>query len=178
MLQGENMLAELKSEQEEAFKRFFYTYYPRLVAFSASIVSDTQLSEDLVQEFFIDFWQKKRYRNITSLESYLYYSVKNLSLNAIRADKQNRKQIYRMLAEEPPHFTEIKIWEEEQMPDFGKIYRAIDRLPSARKQIFELCYFKNYKYRQVAEAMNLSVNTVKVQMGRALKFLRENSLFL
>lgn len=178
MTERENMLTELNSGREEAFKSLFYTYYPRLVAFSASIVSDTHLAEDLVQEFFIDFWQKKHYRRITSLDGYLYYSVKNLSLNAIRTNKQNRKHINRMLTEEQDNFTEPKTEEEEPLPDFAKIYRAIDRLPPARKQIFELCYFKNYKYRQAADAMNLSVNTIKVQMGRALKFLRENSFFL
>ena len=180
MTRQKNMLEELNSGREEAFKLFFYTYYPRLVTFSSLILSDTQLAEDLVQEFFIDFWEKKTYKRITSLDAYIYYSIKNSSLNALRAKKHKAKRISKMLAEKPDDFTVHATEKEEefQLPDIAILYNAIDRLPPARKKIFELCYFKHYKYQQVATAMNLSINTVKVQMGRALKFLRENSFFL
>lgn len=175
-----NMLEELNSGREEAFNLFFHTYYPRLVTFSSLILSDTQLAEDLVQEFFINFWQNQTYKRITSLDAYVYYSIKNISLNALRAKKHKAKRIRKMLAEEPDNFIvhTAEPEDEWQLPDIATIYNAIDRLPPARKKIFELCYFKHYKYRQVASTMNLSINTVKVQMGRVLKFLRENSFLL
>ena len=61
--------------------------------------------------------------------------------------------------------------------DLQGVYSAINKLPSVRRKIFILCYFKGLKYSQVAEQLDISVNTVKVQMGRALKFIRENSFF-
>lgn len=179
MVESQTILEGLKSGREEAFQLLFYTYYSNLVAYSFSIVEDTQTAEDLVQDFFVSFWQKKSYKSVTSLESYLFFSIRNASLNAIR--KRNRDSVQLGLITRDPllevFHTDAHASDEEKF-DFTKIYQAIEKLPPVRRRIFQLCYFKNLKYQEVADKMNISVNTVKVQMGRAIKFLRENSFFL
>lgn len=178
MVEPQTILENLKSGRKEAFQLLFYTYYSNLVAYSVSIVEDIQTAEDLVQDFFVSFWQKKAYESVTSLESYLFFSIRNASLNAIRERNRHSRQLG-LLTSDPLlelFHTDAHIRAEEEF-DFTKIYRAIEKLPPVRKRIFKMCYFKNNKYQEVADKMNISVNTVKVQMGRAIKFLRENSYF-
>ena len=54
------------------------------------------------------------------------------------------------------------------------IYVAINQLPEARRKIFTMIYLDGMKYQEVADKLSISINTVKKQMGRAFKTLREN----
>ncbi len=177
MIESDKILAELSQGREEAFQLLFYTYYRDLVTYSCSIVSNLHLAEDIVQEFFVGFWQKKKFHGggITSLESYLYFSVKNASLNALRDRRRRLGKEEEITRQHEMEDKSAELFGEENEVDFSKIYGAIRKLPPARKKIFVLCCLKNLKYKEVADIMNISVNTVKVQMGRAFKFLRENS---
>lgn len=56
-----------------------------------------------------------------------------------------------------------------------KLYALIERLPEQRKQIFKMCFFDGLRYQQVAAKLNISVNTVKTQMGRALTELKASA---
>jgi RNA polymerase sigma-70 factor (ECF subfamily) len=54
-----------------------------------------------------------------------------------------------------------------------KIYSAIDDLPPQCRKIFKLSRFEGLKYQEIADHLGLSVKTIEVQMGKALKVLRE-----
>lgn len=69
-----------KHEEEKAFSLLYDTYYPALVNFAISIVEDSKIAEDIVQEFFVNFWLRKQYHKIDDgLEKYLYQAIKNNS---------------------------------------------------------------------------------------------------
>ncbi|MEG0517564.1 MAG: RNA polymerase sigma-70 factor [Bacteroidales bacterium] len=172
-LEQEGLLRDLKGGKDAALKRVFYVYYRDLVMYAYSIIGDMHAAEDLVQEFFINFWANKRYKDIhTSLENYLFLSVRNATLNVLRKEKCKIKKL-----EEFKYFQEQSVDPnmEESGYDYSKIYKAIQKLPYARRNIFMMCCFGNMKYQEVADKLNISINTVKVQMGRAFKFIRENS---
>ena len=54
-----------------------------------------------------------------------------------------------------------------------KITETIEKLPPERKKVFVMSRFDNLKYKEIAEKLDISVKTVENQMGKALKFLRE-----
>lgn len=172
-LEQEELLKGLKAGHDAALKSVFYIYYQNLVMYAYSICGDMHAAEDLVQEFFINFWANKKYKDIhTSLENYLFLSIRNATLNSLRKEKYKIKKL-----EEFKYFKEHSVDSnmDESDYDYSKIYKAIHRLPHARRKIFMMCCFDNMKYQEVADKLNISINTVKVQMGRAFKFIRENS---
>lgn len=168
---AQDILSSLQKGEESAYKHLFHTYFPELVLYSAAMLKDRVAAEDLVQEFFIAFWTNKRYAVIeTDLEGYLYRSIRNSSLNYLR-DESRKKAREAEIEQEvfdsvPPDPTEYEL----ERKDF---YRAIYRLPLQRRRIFLLCTLQSMKYREVAELLGVSVNTVRTQMGRAFKSLRE-----
>lgn len=56
---------------------------------------------------------------------------------------------------------------------YVSLYRTIQRMPEQRRRILELAAFESFTYKEIAAQLNISVNTVKTQMGRAYQFLKE-----
>ena len=56
---------------------------------------------------------------------------------------------------------------------YAELYSAINKIPEQRRKILELAAFESLTYKEIAEQLNISVNTVKTQMGRAYQFLKE-----
>lgn len=171
MPERDMLLDDLKKGDENAFQKLFYLYYKDLVTYSFSFLGNRQESEDVVQEFFVNFWHKKKYLSVdSSLEAYLYFSVRNASLNVIRSHNAKSNVVTDSSLIRDIDFKQ----DQDEEFDFAEIYKIIGKLPQARRRIFTLCCLDNMKYREVADLLNISINTVKVQMGRALKFIREN----
>ena len=59
------------------------------------------------------------------------------------------------------------------MGDLEKdVAEAIDALPPRCREIFVMSRYQGKKYREIAEAMGISENTVEIQMGIAIKRLK------
>jgi RNA polymerase sigma-70 factor (ECF subfamily) len=56
---------------------------------------------------------------------------------------------------------------------YADLYRAIQKIPEQRRKILEMAVFDSLTYKEIAVQLNISVNTVKTQMGRAYQFLKE-----
>lgn len=165
-----DLLDMVKGGSEAAYKSFFYNYYSDLVYYAVSIIHDTSLAEDLVQDFFVDFWTNKRYNSVkTNLSSFLFRSIRNNCLNYIRDVECKNKHLSDYTIED--NVVESSIEEAEQKEI---LYKAINQLPDKCKQIFIKCCVHEYKYQEVAEDLDISINTVRTQMSRAFKSLRKS----
>ena len=164
-------LQELKLGDERAYKRLFYMYYANLVLYANAFLKNREASEDVVQEFFITFWYEKKYKSIVGgLEGYLYRSVRNNCLNYLRNEKRHHDRLIHMVVEEAEEFK----FSLEEMEEREEIQRAINKLPEKCRAIFTLCCLENMKYQEVANQLGISINTVRTQMGRAFKSLRDS----
>jgi RNA polymerase sigma-70 factor (ECF subfamily) len=61
----------------------------------------------------------------------------------------------------------------EEQEFYAKLYQVIERLPEQRRRILELAAFESLTYKEIAERLEISVNTVKTQMGRAYQYIKE-----
>lgn len=164
-----NLLQELKTGDEQAYKRLFRVYYANLVVYASTILKDREVAEDIVQELFINFWYEKKYENISSeLERYLFRSTRNNCINYIRNERRHNDKLVRMIVNEKE---ECKV-DLEEMEEREELYRAMNRLPEQCRRIFNLCCVKGMKYQEVANLLGISINTVRTQMARAFKSLR------
>ena len=164
-----NLLQELKTGDEQAYKRLFRVYYANLVVYASTILKDREVAEDIVQELFINFWYEKKYENINSeLERYLFRSTRNNCINYIRNERRHNDKLVRMIVNEKE---ECKV-DLEEMEEREELYRAMNRLPEQCRRIFNLWCVEGMKYQEGANLLGISINTVRTQMARAFKSLR------
>ena len=80
----DNILGRLEND-EKAFKELVDAYYTPLCVYSVQFTDSLEVSEDLVQDFFVRFWEKKLYRTVNGkLKQYLFNSIRNASIDYLR----------------------------------------------------------------------------------------------
>lgn len=169
----EQLIDLIKAGNKVAFDKVFRQYYQYLCNFAFQFLKEKEASEEVVQDFFFKLWDKREDLSIqSSLKSYLFRSVQNRCLNQIKHltikekyKTYNQEQIH--LQENTPsdYAVEVELAE--------KISLSIEALPKERQRIFNLSRNEGLKYKEIAEQLDISVKTVESQMGKALKFLRE-----
>ena len=167
----QTLLEDLKKSDNAAFEQLFRWYYQTLCVFASRVLQNDDEAEELVQDFFVKFWEKRAQIQIeTSLKSYLFRSVKNLCLNQIKHEKIKTQHANLVIAEAEEYEYRDSFIE----PDLQKdIEKSIAELPEKRQEIFRLSREEGLKYREIADRLNISVKTVEAQMGLAIKTLRE-----
>lgn len=173
-MDNEEIIVErLISKDKRAFEIIFSKYYGIMVLYASRFMDTREDAEEITQEVFVKFWEKcETLSPDSSIKSYLYRSVHNSCLNAIKHEKV--KDSYRQYAIQ---FMETVTENETEVDDpedlRTRILAEIDNLPPRCSEIFKLSRFEGLKYQEIAEHLEISVKTVEVQMGKALKVLRE-----
>ena len=161
---------KIKEDDEQSLSKLFYKYYEYLYQFAGRYLDDAQLAENVVQDVFVHFWENRKTINInTNLKSYLFTSTKNNCINYIEQHKKKLFQnIYTIKIQDNVQSPELKYIENELTES---IQNAINLLPDKCRQVYILKRYDGFKYKEISEILNISVNTVKTQMKRAVKFL-------
>lgn len=156
-------------------ERLFRSEHKKLCNTANRIVNDRDASQDIVQEVFIKFWNKRHELKIeTSATAYLLKAVINTCLNYLESNKRQFK-----LREDisTDHIAGLADQESKDLEDKelqARLEMAIEKLPPKCKTIFVLCKYEGMKYQQVADHLSISLKTVENQMGIALQKLRED----
>lgn len=166
----------IQFSNQQQFEKLFTTYYPELVIYLCKYVKEIAIAEDLAQELFCELWNKKStYQIHSNIQAFLYRAARNAAINYLTRIKRMTVELSRELEDEIVFREDIETIERDK-----KLYALIDRLPEQRKRIFTMCVFEGVRYADVAKHFNISINTVKTQMGRALMDLKKaaNELLL
>ena len=165
------ILRLLRADDAETVKKLFYQYYPFLCQNIYRIVKDQAIAEDLAQDTFFKFWDKRNDLNIeTSVKAYLRRMAINEALYYLRKNKKFQKEEVSVLEfVETTNTVEDQILHQELSE---KINAAINLLPPRCQEIFKLSRFEELTYKEIAARLGLSIKTVENQMGKALKVLK------
>lgn len=158
---------------KEAFKILFEKYYPDLCNLVNLYLQNSTVSEEIVQDLFIYLWEKREKIKIeTSLKAYLLQAAKYKSLNYIRNEK-NKNLILNEITDREKVSLEMpdRAMDANQLREI--IENSINSLPERCRQVYIMGKERNMTYKEISEEMGISVKTVEVQMGNALKKLRE-----
>jgi len=156
-----------------AFEIIFKKYYQNLYQFAGRFILDAQTAENVVQEMFVTLWTEREKLQIkSSLKSYLFTAVRNRSINQIRQQKirDTRKNNNAIEQDESKNPENEYIDHEFQTA----VHAAIRKLPNKCRQIYLMKRYDNLKYDEIAEILDISVNTVKTQLKRALALLQKH----
>ena len=173
MLADNGLVEMIKEGDKSAFESLFRSQYSSLCTYANKFVQDVDTSEEIVQELFSQIWQKKEDLNITgSIESYLFRAVHNSCLNFIKHESIKDKYKQQTISDFTENIHAFPV-DMEVNELHKKNLVTIDLLPQERKKVFTMNRFEGFKYKEIAEKLNISVKTVENQMGKALKFLRD-----
>ncbi len=154
-------------DKEKTFKKLFESFYPSLCVFANKYTQDTDISADIVQDAFVYLWEiKKDISTIHSAKSYLFKTVKNKCLNYLR-DQKTRDKIQNEHLEDETFFRDNLI----ETETYQIIQEALNVLSPQSRKIIELS-LDGLKNNEIAELLNISINTVKTVRSRAFKVLR------
>ncbi|MCB0643473.1 MAG: RNA polymerase sigma-70 factor [Phaeodactylibacter sp.] len=168
--QAQELLRRIQADDQTALKQLFRECYRDVYGAILRLVRDTALSNDLAQNVFVRFWEKRQKLEVTSsLSAYL----RRMAINEAIAHLRKVKRLEPV--EEVPETGNAHTGEDTLigMELQDNIHQAIDTLPPKCKLIFKLSRFEELSYREIAEQLELSVKTVENQMGKALRLLRE-----
>ena len=153
---------------ERAFKKLFDDFFLSSCAFVKRYIPDHGAVEDVVQETFINLWEKRGiYSDMVYFKAYLYKSLYNNALFYLRQHKVS-EDVDPGIEDDTESALNAIIEEEVHR----EIIAAIDKLPPERRRVVELSMV-GYSQEEIAEKLNISVNTVKTQKRKAYAFLRE-----
>ncbi|SIO03259.1 RNA polymerase sigma-70 factor [Chitinophaga niabensis] len=157
------------------FNHLYITYRRWLMVVAVGILQNEQEAEEIVQEFFIDLWQRQSYKNIPTssreaMLNYLFVSIKNRCLNRMAKEDTRLKRLNRFLAMPLPVTSPDNKLENTELKN--QLEDAIGQLPPRQSQVFQSAYLMDKSRKEIADEMNISEKTVKKQMQLALKALR------
>lgn len=165
------LIQRLRAGHAEGFEELYELFFSSLSVYAYKIVADAEVAKEIVQELFIYMWDQKQEINIRiSLRSYLFQSVHNRCLNYVKylAAEERRKEKYSLTIPSEMYHDQLESLEFEK-----EVFDFIETMPEQCRKIFKLCRFEQKTYAETAQILGLSVKTVEVQMGKALKLLRE-----
>ena len=148
---------------------FRYNYRP-LCLYALHYLQDIDLSEDIVQESYTALWEKLQEGvHVVNRKSYLYMMVRNRCLDHLRkkgipTESLKPYDTYGIIDDDDA---------QERSQTEAKLWTAIDSLPEKCREVFILSKRDGLKYEEIAEELGLSVNTVRNQISKALKVLKE-----
>jgi RNA polymerase sigma-70 factor, ECF subfamily len=161
----------------EAFEKIYRSYVKELCAFASYYVKSFDAAQDIVQNLFLLLWERKETIRIDGfLKTYLFTSVRNLSLNFLKHQTADRisSNTYSMLFS-VPSATPHEIAEHQELDVL--ITQALEKIPERCRIVFILSRYFNMKYIEIAEILGISVKTVDAHMVKAVKSLRSNLRF-
>jgi RNA polymerase sigma-70 factor (family 1) len=174
MMREQDLLKNLRSGDADAYRYIFSQYYEWLSNYILSLSGNRSLSEDIVQETLIAFYEKRnRLIVTTSLKNYLFRSCHNQFLQHLRKQKitYNHLDTIRWEAIAEVQMDYLK----EEDSKMNRLHLLIDQLPPRCRTIFIKNKLEKVKYKEIAIELGISIKTVENQMSKALHFLRENA---
>lgn len=154
---------------ELAFQEFFMEYYPSLRSFALRYVDQDMVAEDLVQDVFVKIWEtRSTLKNIDDFSAYVYQMVRFKCFNYLRSQKIRDNAAQSFTQEQDIQDADDYVRDET----YRLVMKAVDELPPACRQVFLLA-MQGYAAKEIADQLNIAVETVKKQKQIARKVLKE-----
>lgn len=165
------LLLSLQQGEARAFEKLFHTYAPFLIHHARFLLKDEAEAQDQVQALFIDCWEKQLFHQVhSSLRYYLLRIIHNRCLIHLQKSKvQNRRYRQYLQTCQFELITDHLVEKEAA----HKVRRLLSTLPAQRQEVFTLIHMEDKKYREAADKLDISTNSVKTHLRLAVKQLRQ-----
>ncbi|MGM0530349.1 MAG: RNA polymerase sigma-70 factor, partial [Bacteroidota bacterium] len=165
------LVGALKKGNSQAFEALFYRYYGKVYNFTHKLLKDEGDAENMVQEVFITVWEKRNSIDAhRSFSGFLFTITRNKIYNLLK--KKVPVQEFNDQMENTGSYNRSPSRDFE-FHELNEVVRGIiDSLPPKRKKIFLLSRIRGLTYREIADKLGISVNTVDTQVRKSLNEIR------
>lgn len=170
--EAQALVKALKEGNQLAFSIVYKTYAAQTFSLAFKYLLNKELAEDAVQNLFLKLWLKKEEIDKTKpINRYLFTMLKNDLLNTLRDSKKNIYLLEDCLSMvlELEDNSQNENLKQEQM---NIIQQALEQLSPQRRKVFEMKVSGKYSNQEIADKLNLSINTIKFQYSQSLKQIR------
>ncbi|MFC3196721.1 RNA polymerase sigma-70 factor [Parapedobacter deserti] len=166
------LVRALKEDDEHAFRMVYDAYFERLVRHAYSLLHDESRSYDIVQDVFLDLWNRRQILEVKrSLAAYLHSAVRHAALNDIKRLKVHSSKLDALV-----HLLagfDVAADERVQLKQLEEGYRQeVAKLPKKMRSVLLMSREEGLSHHEIAERMGISKATVKTHINNALHILR------
>ncbi|MBW3561183.1 MAG: SigE family RNA polymerase sigma factor [Actinobacteria bacterium] len=168
---GADVLSVLRARSEdkaESFAEVFNAHHRRAVRLAYLLTSDANVAEDVVAEAFANVWVKWDKGRVDDVGPYLRRAV----VNNIRSRHRRKVVAMREAERRSGDARGVRTYDEDAA-DRDELWQALQRLPDRQRAAIVLRYYEDLSEADTAEALGVSVGTVKSQVSRGMDRLRE-----
>ena len=171
----------MKKEAENIdFERIYVDHFSKMKRFAKAYVVAEDIAENIVQDVFMELWEKREVLSMpVNITAFLFTATKNRCVDHLRHSIMVRKTTDRMCEEQKQllkmKFDSLEAFNQDILTEKNIetiLTNAIDSLPEKCRQIFIKNRIEGKKQKDIADEMDISVNTVESQMAVAYKKLR------
>jgi RNA polymerase sigma-70 factor (ECF subfamily) len=167
------LLKAFKESDENAFEELFQKYYDPLCHYCEAVLNDCALAEDIVQDVFVYLLSYRDKIEVWGeIKVYLFSAVKRRALDVLKHQVVERN--HSALLTDFLKDLSTTDYSEEEAEKLEKIKLILEELPSQCRLVFTLSCLDGKKYKEIAEELGISVNTVKSHVKKAYQYIREN----
>lgn len=164
----------LKRKDQEfmlQFEELFKLHFKSLCYYAMSIVRDEESARDIVHDVFLNLWKRREALDFSRpMQAYLTVLVRNQCFNHLEHLKVRESYVTEELVSASP-YGDSDAPENDELLE--AILHRIDLLPEKCAEVMRLCFIDCKKYKEIAEVLNISVNTVKTHVVAGLRILRD-----
>ena len=169
-ISDDELIAMYRTGDADAFDVLFDRHYRSVYSFALYMLSDRGRAEDILQETFLAVARTaKRYEPKGCFRTWLMRIVRNRCLNCLEAERVRRDALAGAAAggaeRAPSDPTPEQCAQARELSD--RLGRCIADLPDRQREAIVLLAFEKMSYQQIAETLDLPVNTVKTLIHRA-----------
>ncbi|MFT2010700.1 sigma-70 family RNA polymerase sigma factor [Pontibacter sp. 13R65] len=160
---------QVQEDSEEAFQLLFELQWKRCFALSYALLRHKEQAEDLVQEIFMDLWERRKTLLIRNPEAFLTQMIKNKAftiLSKTKIPERNIALLEQLHQELSPE--DVYLFDELNT----QVKNIITKLPPRSKEVFVLRKFEDLSVDDIASKLDLSIRTVEHHLYLATKFLK------
>lgn len=159
---------------DSAFLDHVQAYEQRIHNFARSMLKDSTTAKDVTQDVLVKLWKHQEELDDDGILAWLMRVTRNACIDKIRARKRRRKTLRvdsdGVQRAESPRRPPDRRAESADLRDH--VLDALDRVDNPYRQVVALRELQGLKYREIAEALDMPLNTVKVYLHRGRKKLR------
>lgn len=168
------LMRKVAAGDKVAFAQLFKKYYPGILNFFWRLVWNRATAQDYAQDTFLKLWRKRRaYGGTGKFSTYLFQIAKNHWINQLRRKQRYQKfmdtKVEELRKEEGTAPAPDVQLEKEELAQMVK--RAVESLPENLRVPFVLSRYNRFKYKDIAEILNISPRTVEWRISEAFGLL-------
>jgi RNA polymerase sigma-70 factor, ECF subfamily len=157
----------IRQSDKAAFNDLFGLFYRKLCRFAYVILQNSDMAEETVQDVFVRLWENRQTLSIsTSIDSFLFVSVRNAALNQFKLSAIRKK--YEAEAFDLPETVEF-----DSSLFMEHLQKAISKLPEQCRMIYHLKSFEGLTYTEISDYLEISEKTAENQVHIAVTKLKQ-----